>query len=62
MCVYDIFDDNFVLYHVQDTRQKLDRVHVLKEDLKVNLAKLPDLSKLAPQGVAPLPDIGDLFN
>jgi DNA repair ATPase RecN len=48
--------------NVEETRQKLERVHGLKEDLQVHLAKLPDLSKLAPQGVAPLPAIGDLFN
>lgn len=50
------------VYVLQETKTKIDRVQVLKEELKTHLAKLPDLSKLASTAVAPLPAAGDLFN
>lgn len=55
----------YMLHHLcllQETKTKIDRVQVLKEELKTHLAKLPDLSKLASTAVAPLPAAGDLFN
>ena len=52
----------YVFHVLQETKTKIDRVQVLKEELKTHLAKLPDLSKLASTAVAPLPAAGDLFN
>lgn len=49
----------------QDHQGKLERVTVVREELKSHLANLPDISKL-PMGavgsLAPLPSVGDLFN
>jgi len=49
----------------QEYQGKLERVTVVREELKSHLANLPDFSKL-PMGsatsLAPLPTVGDLFN
>ena len=50
---------------LQEHQSKLERVTVVREELKSHLANLPDFSKL-PMGsatsLAPLPTVGDLFN
>jgi len=50
---------------LKEHQSKLERVTVVREELKSHLANLPDFSKL-PMGsatsLAPLPTVGDLFN
>ena len=52
-------------FFLQEYQGKLERVTIVREELKSHLANLPDLSKL-PMGavgsLAPLPSVGDLFN
>lgn len=49
--------------NLEEHKKKLQRVKLMREELKSHLASLPDLSRLpvATGGLAPLPTAGELF-
>ena len=48
---------------LQEYKNKLDRVAVVRKELKAHIQSLPDLTMLpdVTGGLAPLPSAGDLF-
>ena len=48
----------------QEYRVKLEKVYLVREELKSHIQNLPDISKLpnVTGGFAPLPSAGDLFS
>ena len=52
-----------LFYSLQEYKNKLEKVAVVRKELKSHIQSLPDLSLLPDMhGLAPLPAAGDLFD
>lgn len=53
-----------ILSFFQESKQRLEKVGVVREELMSHIRNLPDLTKLpdVEKGLAPLPSAGDLFS
>lgn len=54
----------YLLFFLQEYKQKLNRMVAVQKEIRDHLSNLPDLTQLpdVTGGLAPLPSAGDLFN
>lgn len=52
------------VFLLQEYTEKLEKVYVVRQEVKSHIQNLPDLTQLpdVTGGLAPLPSAGDLFN
>ena len=52
------------MFLLQEYTEKLEKVYVVRQEVKSHIQNLPDLTQLpdVTGGLAPLPSAGDLFN